>query len=211
MLKRQTRLLAGREVKKRNKVKFIFGLGNPGSQYKNNRHNIGYRVVEKIAEEDKRSFKRKFGLGGLIATGQAPEGTEGYLLGKPNTFMNNSGLCLKKAFKKYGFSLKDILVVYDDADLALGTLKFKRDGSSAGHRGMQSIIESLGTEEISRLRIGIGKEPERDTADYVLSDFLDSELEILQGVIIQAAEACRSWVTQGLEKAMLQYNRKLTS
>lgn len=192
-------------------MKFIFGLGNPGKSYKNNRHNIGYRIVEKIAEEGKRSFKKKFGLGGVIAAGQAPEGREGYLLVKPNTFMNNSGLCLKRASKRYGFSLKDVLVVYDDADLEFGTLKFKRDGSSGGHRGIQSIIESLGTDQINRLRIGIGKEPGRDTADYVLSDFKSSELEILEEVIAQAARACRAWVASGLEAACLEYNRKLTS
>jgi len=192
-------------------VKFIFGLGNPGSQYRKNRHNIGYRTVERIAQESDCSFKRKFGLGGLVALSKTLPDEQGFCLVKPAAYMNNSGLCLRKALKKYGFSLENVLIVYDDADLELGMIRFKRSGSSGGHRGMQSIIDSLGTEEINRLRIGIGRDPRRDTADYVLSDFLDLERETLEEVIAQAAGACRDWVIEGVESAMSKYNRKLTS
>ena len=169
-------------------MKFIFGLGNPGSQYKNNRHNVGYKVVEEIAKRDESSFKRKFGLGGLIAKGG------GYYLVKPTTFMNNSGRCLRAAHKKYGFSLEDVLVIYDDVDLEPGVVRFKASGSSGGHRGMQSIIDSLGTESLNRLKVGIGRDSTADTADYVLSDFSRQEAKILPGIIDKVVSACMDWV-----------------
>lgn len=169
-------------------MKFIFGLGNPGAKYKNNRHNIGYRVVEEIAQKDKSSFKRKFGLGGLISR------CSGCCLIKPTIFMNNSGNCLKAARKKYGFSLENVLVIYDDVDLELGTIRLKRNGSSGGHRGMQSIIEKLATEEVNRLKVGIGRDVQIDTADYVLSDFSTKETEILPGIIDRAVSVCMDWL-----------------
>ena len=175
-------------------MKFIFGLGNPGTQYKQNRHNIGYRIVEEIAQDNKSSFKRKFGLGGLIAVGKLVAPGVNYCLIKPTTFMNNSGRCLKAANKKYGFSLADVLIVYDDVDLELGVVKFKKNGSSAGHRGMQSIIETLGTNQINRLKVGIGRDSGTDTADYVLSDFSTREVEFLPEIINRAVSACMDWV-----------------
>ncbi|MCF7908653.1 MAG: aminoacyl-tRNA hydrolase [Candidatus Omnitrophica bacterium] len=187
-------------------MKFIFGLGNPGIQYKQNRHNIGYRIVEKIAETENSSFKRKFGLGGLIAITKITTPGESYCFIKPTTFMNNSGRCLKAAKKKYGFSLDDILVVYDDVDLELGVVKFKKSGSSGGHRGMQSIVETLGTDQINRLRVGIGRDSRIDTADYVLSDFSGSELKFLPEIINKAAFACCDWVSKDAEFVMQKYN-----
>jgi len=185
-------------------VKFIFGLGNPGRRYKNNRHNIGYQVVEKIAEKDSSSFKRSFKLKAYLAA------TDSYCLIKPASFMNNSGQAVRAAHKKYQFSLEDLLVVYDDADLELGAIKFRKSGSSGGHRGMQSVIESLETDQICRLKIGIGRDLGVDTVNYVLSDFSRSESEALEEVISKAASACQDWVLDGPDFVMQKYNRKLT-
>ena len=178
-------------------MKLIFGLGNPGLKYKNNRHNIGYIIVEEAAKKNKRSFKKSIFLGAWLLTGNVKVQGQGTQLVKPAGFMNNSGLCVKRVCKKYKSSFSDILVVYDDVDLPLGVVRFKKSGSSGGHRGMESIIQQLGTEEINRLKIGIGRNDHLDTADYVLSDFSASEKEVLVKVIEKAVLTCIDWVAGG--------------
>lgn len=173
-------------------MKVLVGLGNPGPQYTDNRHNIGYKVVDALAEKEKIKFKKKFRINASLAIKNI--GGEEVLLVKPRTFMNNCGFCVAKIIAGYKLGPQDILIIYDDADLPLGEVRYRKKGSSAGHRGVASIISELGTDEIGRIKIGINKPEEEELADYVLSDFLASEQENLAAVIAKAVLACRDWI-----------------
>lgn len=187
-------------------MKAIFGLGNPGQQYRKNRHNIGYMVVDEVARIWGLSFRRSFKLTAFIAKKKINK-EENFLI-KPRTYMNNSGHCLKKVLANYKVLLQDILIVYDDVDLALGKIRFRLKGSCAGHRGMSSIINALGTEEVNRLRIGVGKPESGELSDYVLSDFSSSEQELLKDILARSALACMDWISRGPEYVMQKYNKK---
>lgn len=187
-------------------MKIIFGLGNPGQQYKNNRHNVGYKVLDSLVGNQGVKFKRSFKTGAYIA--KKKTGKEEIIFVKPLTFMNNSGLCVRKVLKYYKISVDDVLIVYDDADLSLGAIRFRQKGSSAGHRGMTSIIEVLNTEQISRVRVGISGSRIGELADYVLSDFLDSEKDIVKETVAKAGCACIDWANKGVEFVMKNYNRR---
>jgi PTH1 family peptidyl-tRNA hydrolase len=187
-------------------MKIIFGLGNPGRQYRNNRHNVGYMVLDELASRENFIFKRSFRLSAALARKEI--NNEEVLFIKPRTYMNNSGLSVKRALSSYKLTLRDILVVYDDIDLPLGKIRFRESGSCAGHRGMAAILSALGDEKISRLRVGISRDELTDVVDYVLSDFSLSEKEILEKVISQAASACIDWVYQGASFVMQQYNSR---
>jgi PTH1 family peptidyl-tRNA hydrolase len=176
-------------------MKIIFGLGNYGQKYKNNRHNIGWMVVDSLVNAQGLNFKRSFRFTAFVT--KAKIDNQDVLLVKPRTFMNNSGLCVKKLFKCYKIPAGDVLVVYDDVDLKPGQIRFKKEGSSGGHRGMASVIEALGTENINRLRVGIGRDSGLDTSIYVLADFSRQEKEMLPEVITEAVSICRDWVKQG--------------
>ena len=169
-------------------MKVIFGLGNPGLKYKNNRHNIGYRVLGRIEEIKKSSFKKKV------------------ILKKPIGFMNECGVSIRQTCRRYDVSLEDILIVYDDVDLPLGKIRFRKSGTCGGHRGMASAATTLDTQDIGRLKIGVGKDITRDTADYVLSDFSPAEEKLLGEVIDKAGEACIDWVQYGMDFVMKKYN-----
>lgn len=187
------------------KVKIIFGLGNPGFQYKNNRHNVGYMVVEELRKKEKIRLRRSFKFSAFLGLGKI--GKSDVALAEPRTFMNNSAVCVKKILDNYKISPKDFLVVYDDVDLPLGIMRFRKRGR-ATHRGIASIIESLGSLEVNRLRIGIDKPGTGDLSNYVLSDFSFQEKEILKNVISKAASACIDWVNFGADFVMRNYNRK---
>ncbi len=187
-------------------MKIIFGLGNPGQQYRNNRHNVGYKVLESLVSDQNLEFKRSFRTSSYIAKKKDPEGW--FFFVKPRTFMNNSGLCVKKVLNKYKVSLSDVLIIYDDADLPLGKIRFRVGGSCAGHRGMVSIVSALGSEDLSRLRIGIGSSQNQELSDYVLSDFSKAEREILDTAIQEAASASLDWVNRGINFSMQKYNRR---
>jgi len=187
-------------------VKIIFGLGNPGQQYKDNRHNVGYKVLDSLASSQNLDFKRSFRTSSYIAKKKDLENWAFFI--KPRTFMNNSGICVKKALSKYKVKFSDILIIYDDSDLPLGNIRFKAGGSSAGHRGIASIISALGSEDVNRLRIGIGSSQNQELADYVLSDFSKTERETLGSVIQEAASASLEWVSEGIDFSMQKYNRR---
>jgi PTH1 family peptidyl-tRNA hydrolase len=186
-------------------VKVIFGLGNPGQKYKNNRHNIGYQVIDRLLAEHGLTTRRNFRLSAYIARKKDPSGW--VFLVKPRTFMNNSGACVRKVLDKYKVVKSDALIIYDDTDLPWGSLRFRAGGSSAGHRGMASIIKALGSEEISRLRIGIGRASEKDLSEYVLSDFASQEREVLESIIREVSSASWEWVNNGIDFVMKKYNR----
>lgn len=182
----------------------IVGLGNPGLAYRHNRHNVGFMVADALADKLEIPLKRvKFKA--QIGNGKLEDIP--IIIAKPLTFMNNSGEAVAPLVRYFKVPLERLLVIHDDMDLPLGTLRMRPSGGSAGHNGMLSIFDKLGTNAIPRLRVGIGRPPGRmDPADYVLQDFPKSEEELLSMVIAQACEAALAFITTGLEKAMNTYN-----
>jgi PTH1 family peptidyl-tRNA hydrolase len=185
-------------------VYLIVGLGNPGAQYRYNRHNVGFMLADRLADRLGVKFTRLESKA-LVTKGEH-EGRR-IVLAKPHTFMNLSGQSVGALVRFYKAPLSNLLVAYDDVDLPLGTVRMRPDGGSAGQKGMASIIERLGTQEIPRLRLGVGRPPGRmDAADYVLQDFPAGEKELLQATLDRAADAALVFVMEGLEAAMNRYN-----
>jgi PTH1 family peptidyl-tRNA hydrolase len=185
-------------------VYLIVGLGNPGAQYRYNRHNVGFMLADRLADRLGVKFTRLESKA-LVTKGEH-EGRR-IVLAKPHTFMNLSGQSVGALVRFYKVPLSNLLVAYDDVDLPLGTVRMRPDGGSAGQKGMASIIERLGTQEIPRLRLGVGRPPGRmDAADYVLQDFPAGEKELLQATLDRAADAALVFVMEGLEAAMNRYN-----
>jgi len=188
-------------------VKLIVGLGNPGRQYAPSRHNIGFLVVKALADGRKAVFKREPGAFSLTA--KIKISRQNILLAEPLTFMNLSGEAVVALVNKFKLSLPEILVVCDDLDLEFGSMRLKKSGSSAGHKGIQSITDSLGTHEFARLRIGIGRPQSRiEPAEYVLAPFLKKEKEELAFILGKAVDCCLTWADLAIDKAMNIYNRK---
>jgi len=188
-------------------VKLIVGLGNPGIEYQFTPHNIGFLAIDRIAEQcgvmvENRHCK--------ALTARARIGKEEVLLAKPETYMNLTGLSVMELVRKYEVDpQKDLLVVYDELDLPLGTIRIRERGSSAGHRGMESVIGALGSEEIPRMRLGIAPDrPVKDGSRYVLGQFRKSQLVPLDEMLEKAAEAVNVIVNDGISVAMNRFNRK---
>lgn len=183
----------------------IVGLGNPGLRYARTRHNVGFMCVERIAQVHGWAFNRRE-RNALVAEGMID--SQRVLLVKPQTYMNESGAAVAGLLRYLPMAVADLLVVYDELDLPLGTIRLRPSGSAAGHNGMRSVIAHLGTQEIARLRIGIGRPPGRmDPVEYVLSEFRPEEREIIAEAVARAADAARCFVTEGLQAAMNLYNR----
>lgn len=186
-------------------MKIIFGLGNPGLKYKNTRHNIGFKVVDRLAGNQGLRFKRSFKLNAYIAKFRVNK--EDIVLVKPHTYMNRSGACVGKILRYYKVSPEDCLIIYDDVDLPLGILRLRVKGSAGGHRGMSSIIETVDSEVLNRLRIGIDKPVSNvDLSDYVLSEFSSKQMEALEEAVSKAVSACIDWVNLGNDYVMKNYN-----
>lgn len=182
----------------------IVGLGNPGPRYVRNRHNVGARCVTRLAAAHGLEFGRRQ-KNARVARGNI--GDAPVLLAIPQTFMNESGWAVAPLAHFYQVSPEHLLVIYDDLDLPLGTIRLRPDGGSGGHRGMQSVIGHLGTQNFPRLRIGIGRPPGRmDPATYALQDFSPDEDLVVEEAIERAIAAIQTWLTEGLEKAMSLYN-----
>lgn len=183
----------------------IVGLGNPGSEYEQTRHNLGFDLVDSVAQRWRAAdFRKKFH--GLLTEGQF-EGKKVLLL-KPQTFMNRSGLSVGEAVTFYKIDpASRVLLVSDDLDLPPGQLRLRLFGGAGGHNGLKSVIECLGTETFYRLRIGVGR-PTRDGIDYLLSKIGKAENDLFQKAIAVAAEATESILRDGMHKAMDTYNRK---
>jgi len=188
-------------------MKLIVGLGNPGRDYIYSRHNIGFSVIKSLAQLHKISLKKDTGI--LSLNGKAKLGRQNVILALPLTFMNLSGIAVKLLIRKYKIDLDSLLVVCDDLDLEFGRQKIRPSGSSGGHQGLQSIIESLGSPEFSRLRIGIGR-PNTDInmAEYVLSPFSVREKEQVKDVIENAIQCCLTWMTKDIIIAMNIFNKR---
>ena len=187
-------------------MKVIVGLGNPGDEYRDTRHNVGFMVVDAIARRhglawrhrDQMSFAKHFG-------------TDGFMVAKPQTFMNLSGFAVAQFAGYYGVDTADLLVVVDEVDLPLGRLRARARGSAGTHNGLKSVVEQLGTTDFARLRVGIGRgDRRRDLADFVLARFEPAEQAALEEVVTRAADAAEMFAVEGIEKVMNAYNPDAT-
>lgn len=187
-------------------MKLIVGLGNPGSQYAQNRHSMGFQCLNYLAKAHGLSYTVKAGKARL-ATGRI-NGHE-VALAKPQTFMNLSGESVASLMARFRLRPADILVVHDDVDLPLGRLRLRPGGGSGGHRGLESIIRAVGSQDFIRLRVGVGRPPdtgEGELSDYVLSDFSPDDRETLHEVFQRVAEAILVILNDGIAAAMNRYN-----
>jgi len=186
-------------------MKLVVGLGNPGPRYRDTRHNVGFRVVEEVARQEGWHF-RSAPWWRWVRAKLAAEET---VLAQPLTFMNDSGRAVQGLVTKLAIPLEELFVICDDLNLPLGQMRLRRKGSCGGHKGLASIARALASEEFPRLRLGIGA-PQGDTVEFVLSEFSAGEREPAGEAIAQAADAVRSWATEGIEEAMNRFNRRPT-
>ena len=187
-------------------MNLIAGLGNPGTKYINTRHNIGFKVVEKLATRYDRYFKKK-----LFRNAKEAEITisrNKALLIQPLSFMNLSGNSIAHYKERLKISLDKIMIICDDINLPLGHVRVRTQGAAGGHNGLQSVIDKLKTTEFPRLRIGICKDNlAGDLAEYVLSDFKQDEKQVISEAIDKAVDVCECWLINGISKAMNTYNK----
>ena len=186
-------------------VRLVVGLGNPGRSYQKTRHNLGYRVVELLAEKHKTKFKG--GKGEYLYCRVLVEGRKIYLL-KPLTFMNASGQAVSDSLRFFNLTPPELFVICDDVNLPLGTLRIREKGSDGGHKGLRSIIYQLGTEEFPRLRLGIGPAPAGiDLEDFVLQRFKKEEEKSVEELIQRGSEAVESSIILGVRESMNRFNK----
>jgi len=182
----------------------VVGLGNPGREYLDTRHNVGFRVVDSLAARlritvNRRKFSARFGYGRA--------GGKKLILLKPWQFMNKSGQAVAETAAFYKLGVGDLLVVCDDMALAPGVIRLRKKGSAGGHNGLADVIEKLGAENFNRLRVGIGSAKLGSSVDYVLAKPADDEKPLLREMIEKAAEAAACWVEYGIEAASNRYGR----
>lgn len=192
-------------------MKMIVGLGNPGAGYKKNRHNIGFQCVDLLAARHGLAFdvKRAKAVAAVGALQLPGAGALRVVLVKPQAFMNVSGPSVSSLLQFYKIDLADLLVLYDDLDLPLGTIRLRASGGAGGHNGMKSIIQSVGSMEFARLRIGIDRPPGRmDPAAYVLQDFSAQQEAVLEGTRPEVVDACEHWLVNGITSAMNAFNAR---
>ncbi len=178
----------------------IIGLGNPGEQYKNTRHNIGFMAVDEFAKKNSfPEFELQKKSNALVSA------SNDILLAKPQTFMNDSGKAVKEICKNKKSA--DLIIIHDDIDLPLGKIKIVKDRGSAGHKGVESIIQNIGNDGLIRFRIGIGSENKVEAMKVVLKNFSTEEQKILNEVLKKIVSALDLFVAEGLEKTMNEYNK----
>ena len=190
-------------------MKIIVGLGNPTDKYAGTRHNMGFGVIEELAERHaiRVNTNRHKGLcgSGIIAG-------EKVILAKPLTYMNNSGECVRPLADFYKVDVEDVVIIDDDISLDVGQIRVRGKGSAGGHNGMKSIIQHLGSSDFPRVRVGVGEKPvHMDLADYVLGRFSKEELPLVRESLKTAADAVEGLIRDGVDKTMNQYNRKKAS
>jgi peptidyl-tRNA hydrolase, PTH1 family len=181
----------------------IVGLGNPGAKYDRTRHNVGFDLVDRLAQRWQVSMTDQKKFQGIAGEGWA--GRQKIRLLKPQTFMNLSGQSVRALLNWYKLNPTEVLVLYDDLDLPLGKMRMRLSGSAGGHNGMKSLIGHLGTSEFPRLRIGIGKSND-ETISHVLGKFMPAEATVVSEVLDLAADAVEWSLREGVEKAMSKYN-----
>lgn len=191
--------------KAREKMKLIVGLGNPGKQYEKTRHNIGFEVIDELAQQlsiplNQSKFKGLFGIG--LHNG------EKVILLKPLTYMNLSGESIRAIMDYYQIDLDDFVVIYDDLDLPVGKIRLRQKGSAGGHNGIKSTVAHLGTQEFNRIRIGIDRPKNgMKVPDYVLGRFQNEELVLTKDSVQKSAEACKAWIGRPFLQVMNDFNQ----
>ncbi|MFA6133308.1 MAG: aminoacyl-tRNA hydrolase [Phycisphaerae bacterium] len=191
-------------------TKFIVGLGNPGRQYERTRHNVGFVVVDALAQRWQAGCGKK-AFGGLVYDARFGGGgtVRRVVMLEPHTFMNCSGAAVASMMSFFKAAWSDLLVVMDDLALPPGQLRFRAAGSSGGHKGLADVLSALGSEDVPRLRIGIGSPPPpMETVDFVLTTFGRAEAETMERAVATAQEAVECWLVKGMAAAMDTYNRK---
>lgn len=182
----------------------IVGLGNPGRRFREDRHNIGFMVLDHLIGRLDLTFSRSEQKA-LVTDGKI--GEHKVFFAKPQTFMNNVGKAVAPLSRYYRIPIDQILIIFDDLDLPLGTIRIRPQGGSGGHRGMRSIIQQLDTENIPRMRIGIGRPPgQMDPAHYVLQSFSKDEVEIIEITLEKTVDAIQVYILDGIEAAMTRFN-----
>ena len=185
-------------------MKLIVGLGNPGKKYEHTRHNMGFDTIDLLSDlsqidVDKEVFHGLMGRGNVF--------DQDIMLFKPTTYMNLSGTAVREVISYFKIPLEDVIIIFDDMALAPGKIRLRPDGSSGGHKGMQNIIDTLGTDNIKRIRIGIGEPEEHDNIDYVLSKPIKEERELIDAAIKNANEAVKEILkSDNFERAMNKFN-----
>lgn len=184
-------------------MKLFVGLGNPGKKYEHTRHNMGFDVIDLFSDlsqidVDKSVFNGLMGRGTVL--------NEDVMLFKPQTFMNLSGTAVQQVISYFKIPLEDVVIIYDDMALEPGAIRLRMNGSSGGHKGMQNIIDQLGTDNIKRLRVGIGEPEENDNIDYVLSKPIKEEREVIDEAINNAVMALKEIIKTTFDKAMSKFN-----
>jgi PTH1 family peptidyl-tRNA hydrolase len=194
----------GPEIEQGKEMKLIVGLGNPGPEYARTRHNVGFQCLDYIAARhnisfDKKNMKAIWGKGSVAG--------KDVILAKPQTFMNLSGQSVGEIVRFFKLDPKqDLLVVYDDLDLPVGKLRLRPNGSSGGQNGLRNIIDLLGTPDIQRLRVGIGRPRQGTARDRVLNDFNKEEQAVMEQIYSRVEQAVLIWLAEGMEPAMNRFN-----
>ncbi len=183
----------------------IVGLGNPGSEYENTPHNLGFRVIDRLAESHAIRVSRKENLS-LVGLGAVKD--KQVALAKPQTYMNLSGPAVKGLLERYELTVDRVIVVYDELDLPWGTLRIKPKGSAAGHKGIGSVIGALGTNVITRVRLGIHPDHPVDGEEFVLRPFKRSQKQEVEEAVARGSAAVESILAEGVEKSMTVFNRR---
>jgi PTH1 family peptidyl-tRNA hydrolase len=184
-------------------IKMVVGLGNPGKEYAGTRHNVGFRVIDLLAKALKTEVRKKK-FGGCLGTGEYAD--RKVILLKPVRYMNCSGEPVATAAGFYKLAVSDLLIVLDDMALPIGRIRLRMKGSAGGHNGLADVIDKLGTENINRLRIGIGAKDKKEARDYVLSKPTASEEPLLDEAIAEARDAVLCWVEYGIRMTMNKFN-----
>jgi peptidyl-tRNA hydrolase, PTH1 family len=210
-LNRQNLTLFFHHNVKKMETYLIVGLGNPGREYRETRHNVGFMLLDRLAARLNTRFTRLQSRSLVAGATYAPNRSTAceckLVLAKPQTFMNLSGQSIQGLLHFYKLPLTHLLVVHDDLDLPPGSIRIRPDGGSAGQKGMTSILERLGTDEFARLRLGIGRPPgQMQAPDYVLQEFTRVDLTIISETLDRAVEAVLTFVTEGLDAAMNKFN-----
>ena len=184
-------------------MKLIVGLGNPGKKYEGTRHNMGFMAIDLLSDQaqidvDKEVFHGLMGRGKIYEQDVIPF--------KPTTFMNLSGTAVQEVVHYFKIALEDIVVIYDDMAIPIGSIRLRKEGSSGGHKGMQNIIDCLSSDQIKRIRVGIGEPGEWDTIDYVLSKPLKDDMPLIEEAIANAVRGVKEYLKSDFDRAMNKYN-----
>jgi len=191
-------------------MKLIVGLGNPGSSYANNRHNIGFMCLSAFAKQHNINFNKKQGR---ARTGTGDIAGHPVILARPQTYMNASGQAVDHLVQRYKVNLADLMIIHDDIDLPLGKIRIKQGGGAGGHHGIESVIDWLENPDFVRMRIGVGRpaaiHDDRDAAviNFVLNNFSEKEKQVIIPALTRALDALNCWITEGLAPAMNKFNR----